>query len=313
MIPLVSIIIPTYNRAQLIGETLDSVLEQTYINWECIVVDDGSTDNTEVLLNEYCEKDSRFQYHQRPNSRSKGVNSCRNYGFELSKGAYINWFDDDDLYKPKALNCWLSHFDKKTDVVVTKLEKIDSETHRVISENTILSNTLIKDYIIGKVSFYVCGPLWKRTFLENQDLLFDDTISNLDDWDFNLRMLYQKPEIKYIDEPLIYYRIHNASLSKEIDKFNINEIKSEFKAREKHVKLIKKNKKVDSIVLRKFIIERYHYFLRESLVNNSNYKWCFFIMLLKKQVGLKDYRGLLKSCFGFVSFSLFKKGYKFIK
>lgn len=84
--PLVSIIIPTYNRAHLIGETLDSVLAQIYTNWECIVVDDGSTDSTAELLAFYVEKDSRFQYHHRPKDRLKGANACRNYGFELSRG-----------------------------------------------------------------------------------------------------------------------------------------------------------------------------------------------------------------------------------
>ena len=62
--PLVSIIIPTYNRVHLIGDTLDSVLSQTYTNWECIVVDDGSTDGTNELLVEYLKKDKRIQYHQ---------------------------------------------------------------------------------------------------------------------------------------------------------------------------------------------------------------------------------------------------------
>ena len=64
--PLISIIIPTYNRAHLIGETLDSILVQTYPNWECIVVDDGSTDTTADVMREYIKKDNRFQYHQRP-------------------------------------------------------------------------------------------------------------------------------------------------------------------------------------------------------------------------------------------------------
>ena len=89
--PLVSIIIPTYNRAHLIGETLGSVLAQTYQNWECIVVDDGSTDNTEAVLATFTAKDSRFQYDQRPKDRLAGGNAARNYGFELSKGEYINW------------------------------------------------------------------------------------------------------------------------------------------------------------------------------------------------------------------------------
>ncbi|PHQ28660.1 glycosyltransferase family 2 protein [Leeuwenhoekiella nanhaiensis] len=95
--PLVSIIIPTYNRADLISQTLDSVLAQTYKNWECIVVDDGSTDETSEVVQRFLDKDSRFQYHHRPKNRLKGANTCRNYGFELSKGKYIQWLDSDDL------------------------------------------------------------------------------------------------------------------------------------------------------------------------------------------------------------------------
>ena len=79
MKPLVSIIIPTYNRAHLIAETLDSIIAQTYTNWECIVVDDGSTDPTDELMETYCKKDSRFQYYHRPKNRPKGANACRNY------------------------------------------------------------------------------------------------------------------------------------------------------------------------------------------------------------------------------------------
>lgn len=82
-----------------------------------------------------------------------------------------------------------------------------------------------------------------KKFLEKQFELFDEKISNLDDWDFNLRMLYENPVITYIDEPLIKYRMHENSLSNEIEKLNFHEIKSEMLAREKHIKLIKQNKK----------------------------------------------------------------------
>ncbi|MCH3884982.1 glycosyltransferase family 2 protein [Tenacibaculum aquimarinum] len=100
---LVSIIIPIYNRAHLIEETLDSITAQTYTNWECIIVDDGSTDNTAKILANYCVKDIRFQFHQRPLNRPKGANACRNFGFELSRGEYIKWFDSDDIMKPEFL------------------------------------------------------------------------------------------------------------------------------------------------------------------------------------------------------------------
>ncbi|WP_370479358.1 glycosyltransferase family 2 protein [Tamlana flava] len=95
--PLVSIIIPTYNREHLIGETLDSVLAQTYTNWECIVVDDGSTDNTEDVVATYANKDIRFHYYQRPNDAIKGASSCRNYGLYKAKGHYVIFLDSDDV------------------------------------------------------------------------------------------------------------------------------------------------------------------------------------------------------------------------
>jgi len=119
--PLVSIIIPTYNRAHLIRETLDSVLAQTYSNWECIIIDDGSTDETNSLLTKYCAKDSRFQYQHRPNNRPKGANACRNYGFELSKGEYINWFDSDDLMMINKLELQVENILKNNcDFVIAK-------------------------------------------------------------------------------------------------------------------------------------------------------------------------------------------------
>ena len=80
MSDLVSIIIPTYNREHLIGETLNSIIAQTHTNWECIVVDDGSTDNTEEVLKNYKEKDKRFIFLKRPDNLPKGANTCRNIG-----------------------------------------------------------------------------------------------------------------------------------------------------------------------------------------------------------------------------------------
>ena len=113
--PLVSIIIPTFNRANLIGETLDSVIGQTYTNWECIVIDDGSTDGTDKLLNIYLQKDTRIQYLQRPSERPKGANSCRNYGFEFSRGEYVNWFDSDDIMHPEKLEIQINQLQNNLD------------------------------------------------------------------------------------------------------------------------------------------------------------------------------------------------------
>jgi glycosyltransferase involved in cell wall biosynthesis len=312
MQPLVSIIIPTYNRAHLIGETLDSILVQTYTNWECIIVDDGSRDDTQKVVDGYLKKDKRFQYHQRPKNRIKGANSCRNYGFELSKGEYIKWFDSDDIMLPNLLENQILSFSKNSDMSVCKLIFFDSHNGITIRKNRIDSENLIEDYLVGKVAFYISGPLWRRSFLNNQKTLFDEDISNLDDWDFNLRMLYEEPSIVYIDESLIKYRIHKNSLSKEIVNLNFEEINSEFYAREKHIRLLRVNKKSDSYILKSYMKNRCQYIFRDALIRGHCKKKYFLCKLLIYQWKMRDFFGIPKTIFGFVLYSFFNRGYKYL-
>lgn len=307
----VSIIIPTYNRAHLICETLDSILNQTYKEWECIIVDDGSTDNTNEILSNYLN-DSRFKFHLRPSSKPKGANSCRNFGFQFSKGDFIHFMDSDDLYLPIALETFKKSFSESIDVVVAKLELTDFDSGLKIRENQIESQNLIEDYFIGKVAFYVSGPVWKRSFLQKQKQLFDENISNLDDWDFNLRMLYQNPEMEVLNIPLLKYRISENSLSREINKLNFKEVKSELFTRQKHLAILKKNRKVDLLKLKTFTTNRYKHFLKKALETNNENKYYFFISLLKEQFKLYDFIGIIKVSFVFLSCIVFKKGYKFL-
>ena len=100
---LVSIIIPIYNRADLIIQTLESISNQTHENFECLIIDDGSEDDTENVVKGFVESDTRFQFFKRPSNKVKGPNACRNYGFEKATGDFIYFFDSDDFLKEKAL------------------------------------------------------------------------------------------------------------------------------------------------------------------------------------------------------------------
>ena len=304
--PLISIIIPTYNRGHLIGETLDSILVQTYPNWECIVVDDGSTDTTADVMREYIKKDNRFQYHQRPINKIKGPNSCRNYGFEMSNGEYIKWFDSDDVMLPYLLEKQVLSFAKNVEMSVCKLSYFDFERRVPIKENIISSKNLIEDYLIGNVTFYISGPLWQRIILEKQNQLFDESLTNLDDWDFNLRMLYQKPNITYNNEVLILYRVHADSLSQEINKLNFKEIKSELEARRKHLKLLKINKLASPSVLQHYIKGRYKFIFREAMIKKDKNKYYYLKMLVVSQLEMLDFRGFFKTIFGFIVFNFLR-------
>ena len=86
MKPIVTIIMATFNRAHFISETLNSIVNQTYENWECIIVDEGSIDNTEGIMKELCEKDSRFSYYKKDLSKyNKGLSGTRNYGLDIAE------------------------------------------------------------------------------------------------------------------------------------------------------------------------------------------------------------------------------------
>ena len=101
--PHISIIIPLYNRESLVVETLDSISAQTFTDWECIVVDDHSTDDSVAVVQKYAEKDPRVKLLIRPDDAPKGACTCRNFGFENSKGDLVYFFDSDDLLSPQFL------------------------------------------------------------------------------------------------------------------------------------------------------------------------------------------------------------------
>lgn len=256
-------------------------------------------------MREYIKKDNRFQYHQRPINKIKGPNSCRNYGFEMSNGEYIKWFDSDDVMLPYLLEKQVLSFAKNVEMSVCKLSYFDFERRVPIKENIISSKNLIEDYLIGNVTFYISGPLWKRSFLEKQNQLLDESLTNLDDWDFNLRMLYQKPNITNVNEVLILYRVHADSLSQEIGKGNFKEVQSEFEARRKHLKLLKINKLASPSILQHYIKDRYKFIFREAMIKKDKNKYYYLKMLVVSQLKMFDFRGFFKTIFGFIVFSFF--------
>lgn len=312
MNPLISIVIPTYNRGDVIVETLNSIVAQTYTNWECIVVDDGSSDNTELLIQTYIKDDERFKYYKRPEEKSKGPNSCRNFGFKSCKGDVVHFFDSDDLYKKDALEAIVSEFRNGLDAVVSKVELIDFESREVFKENNITSERLIEDFFIEKINFYICGPFWRKSFLEQQNYLFDEDLGNGDDWDFNMRMLYKKPKLGFLDKVLMQIRIHSNSFSREKRKFNIKQLESDFSAIEKHYHLIKRVAKVNLETIENHIIKRFNSYFVEALLKNNDLKKKLLVKVLKKEFEFKQYGQFFRTIFGYITYSLFKKGYGYL-
>jgi glycosyltransferase involved in cell wall biosynthesis len=233
-IPIVSIIIPTFNRVDLLEETIVSVREQEFREWECIIVDDGSTPENVQRINNLIAKDGRFRFYNRPGNLPKGGNYCRNFGIKLSKGKWIQFLDSDDLLPPQKISLQMKEVDVKTDVLFCPyayLVEKDGDT-RIRSLN-IPAYTLkyhkgiqlLED--LGKFSSF----LPNHSYLVNREILnlsgfWNTDLKSNQDGEFFCRVLLCAKEIKFVAKALVYYRIHfgerQSSLSdKEVFKNRI--------------------------------------------------------------------------------------------
>lgn len=201
--PLVSVVIPTYNRAQFICEAVDSILAQTYKNCELIVVDDGSTDNTKDVLERYRD---HLIYLYQPN---KGPGAARNLGISQAKGEFIAFLDSDDRWLPEKLSLQMELFKKypSTGIVGCGEYCIDVDGQRTW-EGFVQPQLDIKQLIVRNLLWPSRVVIRKGCF----DLvgLFDKTLLHNEDWDMWL-CIAKHFEIRNVVQPLVEMRVHNTS------------------------------------------------------------------------------------------------------
>jgi glycosyltransferase involved in cell wall biosynthesis len=224
---MISIIIATYNRAAYIAETLTSIANQTYKDFECIIVDDGSTDNSEEIVLQFVENDKRFIYINRPDTVPKGANYSRNYGYTLSTGSPVKFFDSDDVMLPHHLQTSMDYFEKGDyDFVVgdcinfneTGLLERPYEIDRTTAELTamrfadfktawITNDLLVKREYADQVAF-VCGTKDQAT-----------------EYQYNIKLLLLTQNGYLINEILTHRRIHDEGIV-ELAKKDMNVYKA---------------------------------------------------------------------------------------
>ncbi len=217
---LVSIIIPAYNRGAFIAETLESIAAQTYANWECIVVDDGSTDDTRRIVSEFVSKDARFRLFQRPEHLPKGANACRNFGFLQSKGAFVNWFDSDDLMHAEFIETKVAALaNSDSDAVISKRGAFrgTDKTALTYETRTVLTQNLLEDFLMRKVTWYLPDVMWKRDFLSDKTL-FDEMLRAGQDREFHSRMLLFSPRLTLVDAYLTLCRMHEENITTSLSR-----------------------------------------------------------------------------------------------
>lgn len=212
---LISIIIPVFNRESLVGETLDSILGQSYTLWECILVDDGSSDGTMDVLRRYQLMDERFRVCQRPDSAVKGAPSCRNYGFSKSTGDVIQFFDSDDIMLPDMLADKLRYLNDNPDAafVVSKMGEFDGDGMRPAPQYAITSDRITLDFLRYKVYFLTPGPMFRRKFLEKFPIKFDVELKKNQEREFYSRIMLEEQTFGTIEKTHCLRRIHKDSVA----------------------------------------------------------------------------------------------------
>lgn len=208
----VSIIVPTYNRFQFLKETIDSILDQTFKDFELIIVDNYSVDNTEKVVKSYSDK--RIKYFKNNNNGVIAVN--RNFAIKKSKGEYIAFCDDDDLWYPTKLEKQIKEFekDKKVALVCTNAVRFnkDGETGSI---NKKTDEDFSFEALLKNNSIFCSSVLVKKSVLKDVGY-FDENPKILAGEDYELWLrIAKKHKIKHIKEPLLKYRCHPGALRKE--------------------------------------------------------------------------------------------------
>jgi len=217
---LVSIIIPCYNQESFLEETLQSVQNQTHANWECLLINDGSTDKTEEICKKWVEKDKRFQYFS---STNKGVSNARNIGLKAASGDFIQFLDGDDLLEEK------------------KFEKSFADTtgcDLIFSEFEILTNNkFYPGYNKLKIEYFDFHEIlmnWNTQFTIPihtalisreliKDFLFDTSLLCFEDWLMWLHIFNKNPRVGFVDEPMAIYRKEESVITASSNRDNILE------------------------------------------------------------------------------------------
>jgi len=205
MSTLVSIIVPCYNSSAYISACLDSVVKQTYPNWECIIVDDGSTDDTCDLIKPYLE-DSRFIYIHQPNA---GLSAARNEALKQAKGNYVQLLDSDDFLYDEKLSIQLESVQKYSGNVISICDFAYSDENKK-KFNQFLTENYLREFIL-RVSIPPVCFLFSRSCFD--ELKYNTELHTHEDWELMIRLLGQKPEIIICNQILACYRIHPASMT----------------------------------------------------------------------------------------------------
>ncbi len=210
---LISIIIPLFNRENLVLDTLKSIREQSYVNWECIIVDDHSTDNSFQVATQFAAQDLRFRVFKRTELYKNGGNGARNYGYSLAQGEFIKWFDSDDIMETDFLKTQITFLKNNPsyDFVSSEFYYFTNQYKEEVKLYKNPKQNNIEAYLLFSHYFPTPAPLWRAKFLKNKKLWNEEMLRAQEAY-FNFLRLTEKPTYKILPYSLFGVRRGHESI-----------------------------------------------------------------------------------------------------
>lgn len=312
--PLISVIVPVYNVEQYLPSCLDSILGSTYTNWECLLVDDGSTDRSGIICDRYAASDARFRVFHKENG---GVSSARNKALENMNGEWLMFLDSDDEITASAMqNLLTAAMNSGSDMsmgnyvsVRSKGDDIHSDTYptpRTMSFEDVL--TLFFVYPRGRFQGYLTNRIMKASVVRDNHLRFREDIYYKEDGLFLVQyLLYSKKDVPFITDVTYLYKIREGSAMMAASRRYNRKYLTNLDARIAILNEIERHAPIDSLVklAKESVLKVVHIIMRKRPDNIR--ELCFMLRYILSRL-LKE-RLLVYSLWGILLFVL-KKGMK---
>lgn len=216
--PLISVIVSSYNRADLLVMMIKSIIKQTYTYWELIIVDDGSLDEQKEIIEDFIKNDNRITFYNRK-AKKKGAQACRNEGLEYSKGDFVVFFDSDDLTAPYCLEQRVNFMVQNDNIdfgifpairFSNKINVNDRPIFGIRKDDNIFKSFLRRDY-----QFVVWTNVYRVSSLREKKIKWDENILVFQDFDFNITTLLNSLSFEFSNlKPDYFWRRHKNDSSK---------------------------------------------------------------------------------------------------
>lgn len=212
--PKISVIIPVYNSEKYIRECLDSVLSQTYSDFEVLIINDGSTDISGEICEEYAKKDLRISVFHKENG---GVSSARNLGLEKAQGEWISFLDSDDWISNDYFKCFKEDIPNKIDWIFLNIHKNrgfpEMAVQTIFPKEIINRDKFLQNYTVHPHFFGPCAKFFRRQIIQNRQLKFDENLAYGEDSIFNCEFLTYVNKIYLYGDCFYHQREVDGSLS----------------------------------------------------------------------------------------------------